>query len=54
MDPEVTYTMINVITDGLGLVKSVITFVTGNPILLTGVVIGIASYGIAVVKNSIR
>ena len=56
MEPltEVTYTMANIMTDGLGLVKSVLTFVTGNSLLLTGVVIGIASYGISVVKNAIR
>ncbi len=46
--------MAEVLTDGLGLVSKVITFVTENPILLTGCVIGIASYGIAVVKNAIR
>ena len=46
--------MAEILTDGLGLVKQSLTFITSNPILLTGVVIGIASYGIAVVKNAIR
>lgn len=46
--------METILTDGLGLVGQVVTFVTTNSLLLTGVVIGIASYGIAVVKNAIR
>lgn len=44
----------SILGDGLSLVGSVLTFVTENPLLLTGVVIGLASYGIAVVKNAIR
>lgn len=46
--------MIDIIGDGLLLVGKVITFVTDNALLLTGTVIGIASYGITVVKNAIR
>ena len=51
---EVTFTMATVLADGLTMVGKCLTFITSNPILLTGVVIGIASYGIAVVKNAIR
>lgn len=46
--------MADILTNGLGLVKQCLTFITGNEILLTGTIIGIASYGIAVVKNAIR
>lgn len=46
--------MVTILGDGLALVGKVIEFVTSNSILLTGVVIGIASYGISVVKNAIR
>ena len=46
--------MSTILSDGLTLVGKVVEFMTTNSILLTGVVIGIASYGIAVVKNAIR
>ena len=46
--------MADILTNGLGPVKQCLTFITGNEILLTGTIIGIASYGIAVVKNAIR
>ena len=46
--------MTSVLADGLQLVKQCLTFITENTLLLTGVVIGLASYGIAVVKNAIR
>lgn len=46
--------MVEILGDGLELVKQCITFITTNQILLTGVVIGLASYGISVVKNAIR
>lgn len=46
--------MTDILSNGLTLVGQVVTFVTENPLLLTGVVIGISSYGIAVVKNAIR
>lgn len=42
------------LTTGLALLAQIITFVTDNPLLLTSVVIGIAGYGISVVKNAIR
>lgn len=51
---ETTFTMASVLSEGLELVGSCLSFITTNPILLTGVVIGLASYGIAVVKNAIR
>lgn len=51
---EEGFTMVKTLTDGLGLVKQCLTFITSNSILLTGVVIGLASYGISVVKNAIR
>lgn len=46
--------MQTILGDGLVLVKSCLTFITSNSLLLTGTVIGIASYGISVVKNAIR
>lgn len=46
--------MATILADGLSLVKQCLTFITDNTLLLTGVVIGLASYGIAVVKNAIR
>ena len=46
--------MASILTDGLALVKQCLTFITDNTLLLTGVVIGLAAYGIAVVKNAIR
>lgn len=46
--------MVDLMTDGLALVGQVVTFITANPLLLTSVVLGIAGFGIAVVKNAIR
>ena len=46
--------MAEILGDGLDLVKVCLTFITQNSLLLTGVVIGLASYGIAVVKNAIK
>lgn len=46
--------MVDILSNGLDLVKQCLTFITDNTLLLTGVVIGLASYGIAVVKNAIR
>ena len=48
------FTMTSVLSEGLELVGTCLSFITTNPILLTGVVLGLASYGIAVVKNAIR
>lgn len=44
----------SILGQGLTLVGDCLTFIMDNPILLTGVVVGLASYGISVVKNAIR
>lgn len=47
-------TPVELLQQGISLLGTVVTFVTGQPLLLTGLVIGLAGYGVAVVKNAIR
>lgn len=47
-------TVAGVVSSGLEVIGTVLTFVTDKPLLLSGVIIGIGGYALAVGKNAIR